>query len=210
VPDIVFDPTFRDPTPWVDARDRVQAGGTNGFNARFSAIAADLAALSDVVGSVNSSLLALGQRPPAVRKRLTLPPGLLTIGSAPGWAHDLNGFARRPGNQQKVSGVMPVVLPAGAKLLGLRVVGQCNSSNPNVKVFVALMQSKLVGAPLPARPVADLFVDADPFDSEVAIAAAAATVDENSRYFLLATVENAVAADDIALAGFQILYQEGG
>ncbi|CCK24480.1 hypothetical protein BN159_0101 [Streptomyces davaonensis JCM 4913] len=56
-----FTPTFRH-TDYVDNRDRVQAGGPNGFNARFRALEEDLGKLSEVVTQVDG---ALQQRPTA-------------------------------------------------------------------------------------------------------------------------------------------------
>jgi hypothetical protein len=65
---VSFTPTFRH-TDYVDNRDRVQAGGTNGFNARFRALQEDLGKLSGVITQVDDALQqvddALQQRPTA-------------------------------------------------------------------------------------------------------------------------------------------------
>lgn len=69
---VSFTPTFRH-TDYVDNRDRVQAGGPNGFNARFRALQDDLGALSEVVTQVDG---ALQQRPtigPLVDTTVTIP-----------------------------------------------------------------------------------------------------------------------------------------
>ncbi|WP_326673428.1 hypothetical protein [Streptomyces canus] len=58
---VSFTPTFQH-TDYVDNRDRVQAGGPNGFNARFKALQADLGKLSEVITKLDS---ALQQRPTA-------------------------------------------------------------------------------------------------------------------------------------------------
>jgi hypothetical protein len=208
MPDIGFEPTFNNPTPWVDSRDRVQAGGDNGFNARFTAIANDLVTLGDVVGNINSSLNTLGQQPAAVQKRLTLAPALLPVGGVLSWSQDVDGFARRPSTPSKVAGLMPVTVPVGAKLLTLRVVGQ-KAGDSTTRVQVDLMRSRLAGgAPQPAERVVRVGVDAASFDRAEPIQPAMAVVDENFRYFLLATVDAAVATEEVALAGFQIVYQE--
>src|SRR5436305_955802 len=53
--DIIYTPSFthRD---WIDNEDRVQAGGENGFNVRFNALAAELKELSAVIAQINGSI----------------------------------------------------------------------------------------------------------------------------------------------------------
>lgn len=207
--DVVFTPTFTPPTPWVDGRDRVRAAGAGGFNDRFSAIAGDLAALHDVVADINTSLLALGQQPAPTQQRITLSPALVAISGAAAWTHDIAGFASRPGNQPSVAGLMPVSLPAGARLVTLRVVGQANSTNANLRVRVALMRSRLLGTPQPAERLVRVEVTADPFDGGLNVDPQLAVVDPNFRYFIHATADNGVPADVVTLSAFQIIYLAG-
>jgi hypothetical protein len=71
--DVSFTPTFRH-TDYVDNRDRVQAGGPNGFNARFRALEDDLGTVSDVITEVAG---ALKKRPPTeklIDQTVTIPP----------------------------------------------------------------------------------------------------------------------------------------
>jgi hypothetical protein len=205
MPDISFTPTFH-PTDYVDNRDRVQAGGPNGFNARFQAIAADLTSLHDVVGVINTTLIALGTQPAPTQQRITLSPALVPIDQAASWAHDDSGFANRPGNNPAVSGLQSVSPPPGAQLQTLRVVGQANSTNANLRVRVALMRSRLLGTPQPAERIVRVDVTSDPFDGSLNVDPALATVSADFRYFLLATVNNAVPADVVTLSAFQIIY----
>jgi hypothetical protein len=58
---VSFTPTFHH-SDYVDNRDRVQAGGPNGFNARFRALETDLSKLSTAITDVDA---ALQLRPPA-------------------------------------------------------------------------------------------------------------------------------------------------
>jgi hypothetical protein len=92
--DVSFTPTFQH-TDYVDNRDRVQAGGPNGFNARFRALQADLGKLSKVITDVNS---ALQQRPAAgtlIDTTVTIP--AFNAGSAPpGGVFDLQLGALLP------------------------------------------------------------------------------------------------------------------
>jgi hypothetical protein len=60
---VSFTPTFHH-TNYRDNRDRVQADGPNGFNARFRALETDLSELSTVVKDVDD---ALQLRPPATK-----------------------------------------------------------------------------------------------------------------------------------------------
>jgi hypothetical protein len=206
--DISFTPTFHH-TDYVDNRDRVQAGGPNGFNARFQAIASDLTSLHDVVGVINTSLIALGTQPAPTQQRITLSPALVPIGQAASWTHDVAGFASRPGDKPSVSGLQSVSLPPGAQLLTLRVVGQANSTNATLRVRVAFMRSRLLGTPQPAERIVRVEVTSDPFDGGLNVDPALATVSAEFRYFLLATVDNAVPADVVTLSAFQIIYLAG-
>jgi hypothetical protein len=209
--DVSFTPKFTPPRPWRNNVDRVTAEGAGGFNDRFAAIATDFASLHDVVGAVNTALIALGTQPAPTQQRITVSPALVAV-SAPGvvgWNIDGSGFANRPGNQPNVSGVQSVSLPAGAQLVTLRVVGQANSTNAALRVRVALMRSRLLGTPQPAERIVRVEVTSDPFDGGLNIDSALATVSADHRYFLLATAENAVPADIVSLSAFQIIYLAG-
>ncbi|MDP9696693.1 UNVERIFIED_ORG: hypothetical protein J2X79_004276 [Arthrobacter globiformis] len=70
--DISFTPTFHH-TDYVDNRDRVQAGGPNGFNARFRALATDLGKLSDVLTEVGDALQQRPSAEPLVDQTVTIP-----------------------------------------------------------------------------------------------------------------------------------------
>jgi hypothetical protein len=143
---------------------------------------------------------------PTPQQRITLSPALVPIGQAASWAHDVAGLALRPGDKPSVSGLQSFSLPPGAQLQALRVVGQANSTNPNLRVRVTLMRSRLLGTPQPAERIVRVEVTSDPFDRSLDVDAALATVSADFRYFLLATVDNAVPADIVTLSAFQIIY----
>lgn len=201
--DVSFTPTFTH-TPWVDNRDRVQAGGPNGFNIRFAELQADLQTLSGVVGTIDTALEALGQAPPAVSHVLTLPPQLSATAGDPAWQQDRAGYAVKPGPQIAVSGITPAVIPNQVTLSSLRASGQNSGAG---LLRVSLMRARLIGAPAPADLIAQVVGNANPFDSTSAADSSKATVDTTTyRYFVLATLDGAAAADTVSLAGFQISY----
>jgi hypothetical protein len=202
--DVAFTPKFTTPTPWVDARDRVEAGGPKGFNVRFENIAADMAALSNVVAQIDTALKALGQQPPPTEQRITLSPALVPVANVTAWNIDANGYAVRPINQPRVAGIMSVSLPPGATLKSLRVVGQNGGASALVRV--ALMRTTLLGTPEVAKLIVRVPGEGNPFDAQLAVDPALAAVDPNFRYFLHATVDNAASGDVIGLTGFQITY----
>ena len=55
---VSYTPQFN-PQPWVDFVDTVQAGGSNGFNARFQQIVVEFNTLSSVVNQLNAGLVFL-------------------------------------------------------------------------------------------------------------------------------------------------------
>lgn len=201
--DVSFTPTFHH-TNYVDNRDRVQAGGPNGFNVRFSAIEADLITLADVVSAVDAVLGSLGT-PAATQHTLSLSPSLTVVAGSGAWAHDAAGYAYRNGPLTTLAGVQPVPVPNGATLVSFRVVGQ-NSGTGSLRI--SLLRGRLLSAVAPADRIARITGDVNPFDRiENADLAFAAVDTTRFRYFVLATLDGAGAADDVTLSGFQIIYK---
>ena len=202
--DITFTPTFSH-TPWIDNQDRVQAGGTNGFNVRLTAIQTDLETISTVVGEVNTALQALGQAPPPTTHELTLSPALVLITGSSAWVHDADGYASRTGNLTNLAGLQPVNLPDAATIVSLRAVG-LNSGNG--ALTIDLYRSKLLATPAPAERLARVSGNSNPFDNTAAVDPSVAAVDAGTyRYFVSATLQGATAADVVSLSGFQITYK---
>jgi hypothetical protein len=201
--DVVFNPTFRH-TDYVDNRDRVQAGGPNGFNARFRALAADLTTLHDVVTDVNTALVALGQGPGPVQQTLTLSPALAPVAGSGAWIQDTAGFASRSGPLTSLAGVQSVSLPHGARMASFHTLGQ-NSGTGTLRV--SLMRSRLLSTVAPAERLARVTGDTNPFDLNAPVDPNNAVVDTvQFRYFVLATLDGAAAGDTVTLSGFQVLY----
>ncbi len=200
---VSFTPTFHH-TNFVDNRDRVQAGGPNGFNARFGAIEADLTTLSSVVTNVDTELDALGAGPAPTQQTLTLSPALVPVVGAGAWAHDSSGYASRSGPLTTLAGVQSVSVPNGARLVSLRTLGQ-NSGTGTLRI--GLFRSRLLSVVAPAERIARVTGDSNPFDHNEQADPNLALVDTTAfRYFIIATLDGAAAGDTVTLSGFQVLY----
>ncbi|MGW7528521.1 hypothetical protein [Streptomyces sp. NPDC054783] len=203
---ISFTPTFHH-TDWIDNVDRVQAGGPTGLNIRFRTLETDLGAVSTAVGRLDAAIAALSVHPPAKATSITLSPALVPVTPSPGWNHDQTGVAVRPQGQASVSGLMTVSLPDQVRLMSLRAMGTNNGATALVRV--SLLRAPLVPASnTPPDRLVRVSPDTNPFDRTDTITdpdLARVNVSQ-FRYFLLATVDQALAADVITLAGFQISY----
>jgi hypothetical protein len=200
--DVTFTPTFHH-TAYVDNRDRVQAGGPNGFNARFSAIEDDLTTLSTVVGKVDAALDALGA-PAPTQRTLTLTPSLAPVAGRGAWTSDAAGYASRTGPLTQLSGVQWVPLPHDAVLVSLRALGQ-NSGTGSLRI--TLFRSRLLSVVAQPEQIARVSGNTNPFDDNDPAVANLAQVDTTAfRYFLLVTLDGAANTDVVTLSGFQVVY----
>ncbi|MFE5813195.1 hypothetical protein [Streptomyces sp. NPDC056479] len=200
---VSFTPTFHH-TDYIDNRDRVQAGGPNGFNARFRALEADLTTLSTVITDVDTTLDTLGAGPPPTQHTLTLSPALVPVAGASAWVIDTAGYASRSGTLTTLAGVQSVSVPNGARLVSLRSLGQ-NSGTGTLRI--TLLRARLLSAVTTAERIARVTGDTNPFDRNESADANFALVDTTAfRYFILATLDGAVAGDTVTLSGFQVIY----
>lgn len=189
-------------TDWQDNVDRVQAGGSTGFNQHFHDIEGDFDSLSQVVTQINAALLALGQKPPPAAVNLTLTPNLVQT-AVNGWSH-LQGLAQKPPTQTSASGMMSVSFPGPVQITSLRVIGR-NSGAGSLQVALFRMPISDSGN---RQRIANVSGTSDPFDLTVPADAAFAAVDPaDFKCFILAEVNNAQQADTVILTAFQITYQ---
>jgi hypothetical protein len=200
--DVSFTPTFTH-TPWVDNKDRVQAGGTNGFNVRFSAVENDLQSISTVVGQIDAVLDSLEAGTGPVTHQLTVAPVLNAVTTGSPWSLDTSGYATKGSNTQ-CTGIAPVPLPNGVTLSSFRASGQKGGAG---LLQVQLWRAHATGPATAGDEILTVSGDADPFDHTVAVTGAFAAVDTTTyRYFVLAKVAGAATTDVVTLAGFQISY----
>jgi len=198
---------------WIDFVDSVQAGGTNGINIRFHGIEAEFAMISSVIAQIAQVLAT----PAVTSHTLTLAPTLAATTQQP-WQQQV-GFVVTAtlgsGATQTMSatagGFMPVSLPNGATIQGLRVTGQSAGGI----LTVALQSQPLTGASAPTTllQIFDNFPSvaaAAAFDLPPAPQNASIAVDAvNNKYFITATLQGgnaALSAGGTSLNVFQITY----
>ncbi|MBD0708184.1 MULTISPECIES: hypothetical protein [unclassified Streptomyces] len=201
--DITFTPAFKHIT-WVDNRDRVAAGGPNGFNIRFDTLQKDLEALSGVVKKIDTAIKATGQQP-SVQRKLTVTPAFAPVTPNPGWNVDSFGVAVRPESQASVSGIVTVNPPDGVLLTKFRAAGG-NSGTGTLRVG-------LFRAPVTSTSSSDLLArvtGAGSYDDSPDIAQATGRVDMNAfRYFVIANLSGAAGTDTVTVTTIQISYTIG-
>jgi hypothetical protein len=205
VTDVTFIPTFHH-VDWVDNRDRVQAGGPNGFNIHFSSIETDLNAISGVVAALDTAIDALGQKPPPVQQKLSLAPTMVTL-DPPGWSYDTSGNAYRPSGTSGVSGILTVPLPDGIQLVSLRALGQNTGAGI---LTIGLFRSPLAGSTSPPDLLVRVYGNSNPYDVTFNIDSSMSQVDMSTyRYFLIAACSGTAASDVVTISAFQITYLPG-
>lgn len=191
--------TFND---YIDGETIVAAGGADGFNVRFHGLETEFDTISTVVGQLNAAILAVGTAPAPQQQKLVLTPTLMAT-AANGWTH-AQGIAQKPPTVISAQGMMSVSLPDKAQILGLRVIGQ-NSGAGSLRVI--LQRQALVAGASQLDQIARVDGSGNPFDQNNPATAPVATVDNsNFKYFLIALLDNAGAADTVTLSAFQLTY----
>ncbi|WP_030795941.1 hypothetical protein [Streptomyces sp. NRRL S-337] len=198
---ISFEPTFKH-TPWVDAVDRVAAGGDNGFNIRFQRLEADLGMVGRRFTDVSAALDALAATAEVVRS-VNIAPVLSAVGPA-GWDISTAGEASKPPESDEAQGAVPVTLPASGAITGFRAFGRCSGTG---KLKVDLVRRKLTGGA--ETKIVQIVAQPDQaFPPEKAPAPADAVIDAGASYFIVAHTDGAAKEDTMVLTGFQVTYKE--
>ena len=141
---ISYTPTFHH-HPWRDRVDRVEAGGPNGFNGRFTAIESDLHQVSTVVTQIGAELDQIsGGRP----HRLAFTPALQsTDGPFPSWQVGSDGAPTITLTSAPASGgnaVANLDLPHAARLNGMRIRGQYGgTANPAISISFSVTVNRV-------------------------------------------------------------------
>jgi hypothetical protein len=208
---ISYAPQFS-PQPWTDFVDTVQAGGSNGFNARFQAIVNEFTTLSQVVSAINTAL----QPPAPTAQTQTLVPTLASSASGAPWEQQIGSVtvptvgSPATGYQSAALGFMPVTLPNGAVLQSLRVTGSSAGGSLIVTLYAQPLTGGALQPVLVASAILPTAAPAAPFDIPPTPQNGAAVVDNSTnKYFILAQLTNgniALAGLGTSLNAFQIRY----
>jgi len=193
-----YTPSFSH-TDWIDNRDRVQAGGDNGFNARFHALEAEFALLA---AHLNPLVEAFSK--PLVK--LTFAPILMPYtnqgesAAKQPWVQGLDDVRKAP-NQQEAHGTMGLNLPAGAHIQSLLVTG----SRPSGTLTIILRRHRFDNT-----ESSQAVITADQLgqpSSPPASSPELAVVEDDYRYYLTADLAGATATDLVQLFCVQLTYQ---
>jgi hypothetical protein len=208
---VSYTPQFN-PPPWVDFVDTVQAGGSNGFNARFQQIVTEFMTLSQVVSAINTAL----QPPAPTPHTVTLAPTLAATPAGAPWQQQIASVTvptvgqPATGYQSAALGFMPVTLPNGAILQSLRVTGSSAGGSLIVTLYSQPLTSGALQPVLVASGILPTAAPAAPFDIPPAPQNGSTVVNNSSnKYFLLAQLTNgnvALAGLGTSLDAFQITY----
>jgi|HubBroStandDraft_3_1064219.scaffolds.fasta_scaffold36472_2 hypothetical protein len=200
----------------IDNVDIVSAGGDTGLNAQFHSVEAELDTISGVVSQVNdalngqsTALTSLQQQVSAlgvaISRAVSVTP-VLTAAGPTGWDTSTPGIARKLAGALTAYGAVAVTLPAGAQVTAFRALGNNTGSG---SLRLDLMGQNLNGQG--QASVVDITVTSqpNPFDITKNPVGGSANdvIDPGSSYFILARLDNAAAADNVYLTGFQIIYQ---
>ena len=192
--DVTYTPTFHHDF-WVDRRDRCEAEGSNGFNARFQAIQSDLQQLSTVVDELSVAIAAIaaaGANPLPVPNVVTFTPVLRATPGAQPWSTGDTGAQGSFFGVFGSLGVANIAPPDGVTLTGIRVVGDFNgdfAGEAEMTITVSRVPVRLTSPPTAPVVIASAFTGFFPthYDTVMTVAAANAVVDLNAfRYFITA------------------------
>lgn len=203
--DISFTPTFNH-TPWVDNKDRVQAGGTNGFNIRFASLENDLQTISTVVGAIDGALDSLEAGTGPVAQVLSIaPPTFLPIGGATNqvWTQDVDGSAIPSPLHGNADGIMPITLQGGATLTQFAVKGAFSGAGG---LELDFQRGRPTGTTATIDLLASVIVGVTPGNTAM-ISGPNAVVDTNNYYyFVRASIAGAGATTNARIFGIQITF----
>ncbi|NEW69888.1 hypothetical protein [Streptomyces rhizosphaericus] len=200
-----FNRTFKH-QPWVDAVDRVAAGGDNGFNVRFQRLEADLDKISGLFTEVTAALNSLLPAP-GTEKSIRLAPFLTGTGPTAWDTSSQAGLAKKPPGTS-AQGAMPLTLPVPGVISSFRVFGKNKGSGT---LFFDLMRAKLDGSSqdrLVRIVVSGQATDAPFSDARPPIGDPEAEIDPNAGYFIATSLVGAGNNDTVVITGFQVTYKE--
>jgi hypothetical protein len=195
---------------WVDNVDRVQAGGDNGFNDRFHALEAEFELVSGAVRQIDAAIGLLGK---VVTAPVTvgLTPVMEQYKALPAWSpivwsrvlvgQPFGTFVEKDNPADQAWGVLPLSLPNGVKLTGLKVLGDLGGGTMTTELVRELRVApfdvtKLLTFPgfSPAGAAPAAIPGSPPFTGDTHL------------FYLLASLTGG-ANQDVRLRGFQLTYE---
>jgi hypothetical protein len=188
---------------YVDGETIVSAGGSDGFNVRFHGLEGEFDTLGTVVGQLNAAIKAIGVVPTPQPAKLAMTPNMIAT-AADAWSH-LQGIAQKPPAQTGAHGMMSTSLPNNVRITALRVLGS-NSGAGTLRIILLRQALATQGATM--EQIARVDGTGNPFDLSNPADPQFAVVDNDGhKYFVVALLDNALAADTVTLSAFQISYQ---
>ncbi|RDI68160.1 hypothetical protein [Nocardia pseudobrasiliensis] len=179
---------------WVDAVDRVTAGGDNGFNVRFQALEVDLDNISAAFNTVASGL------PRQVT--LNLVPNLTQAGTN-GWTHAL-GTASKGATKGDAAGIQPVALPGTGTIKSFRALA-ANTGNGTLRLELWRQEMTTSYQSTVAKIVAQKTTPGQTLDQTLPPNAGTEGLDPKYTYFISARLDSGDQNDTVAIYGFQIV-----
>jgi hypothetical protein len=188
---------------YVDGETIVSAGGSDGFNVRFHGLEGEFDTIGTVVAQLNAAIKAIGVVPTPQPAKLVMTPNMIAT-AVDGWSHQ-QGIAQKPPAQTGAHGMMSVNLPNHVRITALRVLG-ANSGAGTLRII--LFRQALVAQAATLDQIARVDGTGNPFDLNTPADPQFAVVDDTGfKYFVVALLDNALAADTVTLSAFQISYQ---
>jgi hypothetical protein len=188
-------------TDWVDNVDRVEAGGDNGFNARFHSLERDLDSVSGTFVDVEGALNTLETPPAAHTSFSSFAPAFVATAQA-AWSFR-DGFAEKPGTATTANGQAPIQLPHGQTITTFRATGQNSSASGVLRIGLYRRPLTNPGFQLIVR----LQPTENPFNASADVEPDLAAINnERFSYFVLATASTSQAADVMTVMAMQVTH----
>lgn len=201
--DFSYTPKFHH-LPWFDNVDRVEAGGTNGFNTRFETIESDLQGVSTVVAQIGTDFDQLNARVPTVPHTVTVSfaPTLQPVTGSGAWALQSSGNAVASGTPP--FGWLPLTLPDHVTMTSLRVCGHGSAPSGQNTAFFFNRVSVTDGS---VQKVVSFDTSTVPLSTALPLTPSELNVVNLANYRYVISASSGVAtADPVTLVSFQITY----
>jgi hypothetical protein len=208
--DIVYNPLYQpvfDHQDWQDNVDIVQAGGENGFNAKFQTLKQEFNALkkefnrlSEVITQINGSLV-----PVVPTTTLTFAPNFSVNSGETAWTLN-NGIASKSAGQPNANGWIPLQLPNQTRISSMAVIGDKNGSVGSGSLVVQLLRQSISGAITTLLGIEILDSQPNSFNISVPVPATNSLVDNQAyKYLVTAEISSVTTTTVMRIFAIQII-----